>query len=432
MIQPSSSTRWVHRALPATAFRDFNFLWLAATSSAIALWTNLLGNAWVVFKLSDSSGWVAVAVFASMVPFLLAPIGGVIADRFERRGLLSSTRGIAFLGSVALFVFALTGLISVWLVVLVAFLLGVVRSVETPSEQALAANTVSHDALASAITLTTTTRLGSRAVGPILAGPLLATVGVEGAYGVAAVFALFGFLFTLPVKTRSFGGVTAGTSVVEGFVQGVTYVRNSRPVFAIMLLTMLHCALTMSFDSMLPGYAEHHLHDPDLGFTMLSLGVGIGAFTGSLALSFSGKKGRGTIYLATAIISGLSPSLLFFFSTTPSAATAAAVMGASQAVTMALSGVLLQEIVDDKVRGRVMSLYLMSAGGIMAFGNLGLGALADFTGAPILFLIPGLAFSAIVLASIPVSSNLRRVYGTGSALQRPVSIAASPAGGGGQ
>ena len=414
---------WLRRSLPATAFRDFNYLWGAATASSIALWTNLLGNAWVVFKLSDSSGWVAVAVFASMVPFLLAPVGGVIADRVERRRLLSTTRFLAFLGSVGLFVIALTGVIEVWLVIAIAFGLGVIRSCETPAEQALAANTVSPEALGNAVTLASTTRLGSRAVGPLLAGPLLDSVGVEGAYGIAAIFAFFGFLLTLPVVTRSYGGVVEGTKVLRGFLDGVAYVRGHRAVFAIMALTMGHCALTMSFDSMLPGYADHHLHDPDTGFTMLTVGVGVGAFTGSAVLSFMGPAHRGTVYLSTAMISGLSPALMAIVDATPSAAAAATLMGASQAMMMALSGVFLQELVDDNFRGRVMSLYLMSAGGIMAFANLGFGYFSDITGAPVLFLIPGLAFATMVAATVLMSTNLRRVYGTGSALAAPSAAA---------
>jgi len=410
------SERWINRALPATAFRNFNFLLASATASSIALWTNLLGNAWVVYKLSDSSAWVSVAVFASMFPFFLAPLGGVVADRLERRYLLTTTRGLAFVFTGALFLVALAGLIEVWIVIAVALLQGIVRSAETPAEQALAANTVDKPALANAVTLATTSRLGSRAVGPILGGPLLAWFGVEGAYALAAVFALLGFLLTFPIATRSRGGIVVGQSVLEGMKIGLRYTRSHPAVFALMFLAFAHCALTMSFDSMLPGFAHDHLHSPDTGFTLLSLGVGVGAFAGSLILAFTGTASRGSIYLATALISGIAPALIAFTSNVPSAITAAMLMGASQAMTMALSGVFLQEIVDDQVRGRIMSLYLMSTGGMMAFANLGYGALADVTGIPVLFLVPGLFFVAIVFGSIALSANLRRVYGTGSAL----------------
>src|SRR5690606_36999021 len=114
--------------LPATASRDFRWLWAAGTASAIALWTLFLGNAWVVYKLSDSSRWVGAATFAAMLPFFLTPIGGVVADRFERRRVLLVSRIAAMAGVTVLLGLALAGALTVWLVVIIAFVQGVVRA----------------------------------------------------------------------------------------------------------------------------------------------------------------------------------------------------------------------------------------------------------------------------------------------------------------
>jgi MFS family permease len=411
-----------HRTLPATESPDFNRLWLAGTASSISLWTLLLGNAWVVFKLSDSSGWVAVAVFASMFPFLLAPIGGIVADRFERRRLLVMTRFFSIGGAAVLLAIALTGILAVWMVIVMALLLGLIRAAETPADQALLANVVPQSAVANAVTLSTTTRLGSRAVGPLLAGPLLETMGVEGAYGIALMFSIAAFVFVLPVSTRSRGGVEslrAAGDVVTSLGEGLSYVVRTGPVAAIFVIVVAHCVLTMSFDSMLPGFADHELHSPTNGFTILSLGVGLGAFFGTLALAILSGGRRGMLFLATILISGGGPIFLATSTNIASAAAAATVMGASQAMAMALAAVFLQEVVHDAVRGRVMSLYLMSAGGLMAFANLGFGSLADWLGAPALLLVPGVIFVAIVLGSIPTSPHLRRIYGTGTLVPAP-------------
>ena len=126
--------------------------------------------------------------------------------------------------------------------------------------------------------------------------------------------------------------------------------------------------------------------------------------------------GRGPLLLATALASGLSPLVMALAMSLAPAAAGAVLMGSSQAMFMALSAILLQEVVPDAVRGRVMSLYLMSAGGIMAVMNLGFGTLADRTGAPVLFLIPGLAFVAITGASL-LTPQLRRIYRTGRAAE---------------
>lgn len=403
--------------LPALRHRDFRWLLVGAASSSIALWTLLLGNAWIVFRLSDSSVWVGVATFASMFPFLLSPFGGVVADRLERRRLLIISRVVSLIAILTLFVLAVTDVIAVWMVVAMALVQGLIRSAEMPGEQAHLANVVPPDDLANAVTLSTTSRLGSRAVGPLLATPLLDTLGVEGAYGIAAVFAFLALLAVLRVQTRSWGGVADLSNVLFSLGEGVRYVLATGPVRAIFLIVVAHCTMTMSFDAMLPAFADHHLHDPTTGFTMLMVGVGAGAFFGTLSLAlFPGGK-RGTFFLATALLSGASPAFMALSTTVPMATSAAVVMGASQAMFMALSAVFLQEVIQEAVRGRVMSLYLMSAGGLMAFANLGFGSVADWLGVPVLLLVPGLVFVAVTLATAWVVPTLRRVYGTGTIAQ---------------
>ncbi len=404
----------IFRNLPATRHADFRALWGGTACSSVSLWTLLLGNAWIVFKLSDSSFWVGVSTFASMSPFVLSPIGGVVADRFERKYLVRVTRVGAFVTTFALFLLALTNVIEVWMVVVVALLQGVVRAVEIPSDQALLANVVPPEDLANAVSLSTMTQQGSRAAGPLFSAPLLATIGVEGAYAVAAIFALLAFTSIRRVKTSSRGGVGSLRDVVGGMREGLAYVRATRPVLALFLLVVGHCSLTMSFDSILPGFAEEH--GSGGAFTLMTFGVGMGALISTLWLSLRPGGHRGKLLLFTALASGLSPVLMALSMTLPSAIFSSILMGSSQALFMAITAVLLQSVVPDAVRGRVMSLYLMAAGGIMAFANLGLGALADALNAPLLFLVPGLVFTAIVVATMLAGVNLKRIYRTGKVL----------------
>jgi MFS family permease len=410
--------------LPATRHADFRRLWGGTAASSVSLWTLLLGNAYVVYQLSNSSFWVGVSTFASMSPYLLAPFGGVIADRAERRLLVRVTRVGAFLTSTTLFVLALTGVIEVWMVVSVALVQGLVRAVEIPADQALLANVVPQEDIANAVALTSMTQQGSRAAGPILAGPLLATIGVEGAYGIAAIFTLIAFLSIRRVQTRSRGGVASFADVTRSMREGLHYVRHTAPVLAVFILIVAHCSLTMSFDAMLPGFAENELHSPKGGFTWMTLGVGVGALVGTFALSILTGFRRGRLFFAMGLASGLAPMLMAASMNLSAAATSAILMGSSQAMFMALSAILLQEVVPDAVRGRVMSLYLMSAGGIMAFANLGFGTLADRWGAPVLFFAPGALFVGIVIASVTTGPHLRRIYRTGH--MAPVRAAASP------
>lgn len=404
----------IQRRLPATRHADFRALWGGTACSSVSLWTLLLGNAWIVFQLSDSSAWVGVSTFASMSPFLLSPIGGVVADRYERKYLVRITRIGAFATTTTLFFLALTGAIEVWMVIAVALVQGVIRAVEIPSDQALLANVVPPEDMANAVALSTMTQQGSRAVGPLLAAPLLGTIGVEGAYAIAAVFALLAFTSIRRVKTSSRGGVANLRLVVSNLAGGLNYVLNTRPVLAIFMLVVAHCALTMSFDSMLPGFAEHEHHGSENAFTLMNFGVGIGALLSTLWLSLKPGGHRGRLLLITALASGVSPMIMAASMNLPSAIISAILMGSSQALFMAVTAVLLQSVVPDAVRGRVMSFYLMSAGGVMAFANLGFGALADEWNAPILFFLPGLAFVILVVMTTVSGPHLKRLYKHGT------------------
>lgn len=413
----------LQRRLPATRHRDFRALWGGTAASSVALWTLLLGNAWIVKELSDSNTLVAVATFASMSPFLLAPFGGVVADKFDRRILVRLTRLAALAVTVVLFVIALTGFIEVWIVILAALLQGLVRAVEIPADQALLSAVVPQGDIANAVTLSTMTQQGSRAAGPLLSGPLLATIGVEGAYGVAAVFTLLAFLSIRRVSVSSRGGVGSLIQVLHNLGEGISYVRATRPVAAVFLLVVAHCSLTMSYDAMLPGFAQDHLHHRE-SFTWMNFGVGMGALAGTAWLAFWPSRRRGQVFLATGLASGITGILMGLSGTVPTAVGAAFLMGATQVPFMALSAVLLQEVVPNEVRGRVMSFYLMSAGGIMAFANLGFGSLADLLDVWILFFIPGVAFTLIMLLTMVGGGHLRRVYRTGTV---GLPMAAAPA-----
>ncbi len=411
-IVASAGAALLARWFPALSSRDARWLLLGTAGSAMALWTLVLTNAWVVFELSDSSALVGVTTFAGMFPFLLSPLGGTVADAVERRKLLVVLRLLLVGVSAALLLLAALGALSVPLVLGLVFLQGVVRSVEMPAEQAHLANLVPPDRLGNAVTLHTTVRLGSRAVGPLAAGPFLATTGPVGAYAVAVVTALLGLAGVAAVWTRSRGGVTELAAVARNLREGLAFVVHTPFLRALFLFVVAHCVLTMSFDAMLPAFADVYLHEGSAGLSVMTVGVGSGAFAGTLLLAGFSAPGRvrGMLFLATAVLSGAAPLLMAASETLWAAAGSAVAMGSSQAMFMALASVLVQEACDDAVRGRVMSLFLMSAGGLMAVANLAFGSIADIVGIRALFAVPALAFLAIVAVSTLIGS-LRAAYG---------------------
>lgn len=409
--------------MPAMRHPDLRRLLLGGAASGASLWALLLGNAWIVYKLSDSSLWVGVTTFASMSPSLFAPFAGVVSDRFERSMLARVSRTWSFLTTAILFLVVVTGLLSVWLVVVVALLQGIVRSLQIAADQALLANVVPPEDLGSAVALATMAQQGSRILGIILAGPLLALLGVEGAYSVAVAFALLSYLSVIRIQTNSWGSVESLSDLTASLHEGLRYVWRTRPVLALFFLVFFHCTLTMSFDAMLPAFAEDELHAASSGFTIIVFGIGTGAFFGTLLLVVFGAVGRGPLFLATGIISGLSPMMLALSSNVWSAAASAMVIGASQAMYLTLSAIFLQEVVPDGMRGRVMSLFTMSGAGVMAIANLGFGAMVDSTGARVLLWGPGSLFIVIMVVSIGFGGNLRRIYRTGRIVEPALRIA---------
>ena len=147
---------------------------------------------------------------------------------------------------------------------------------------------------------------------------------------------------------------------------------------------------------------------------MMSFGVGAGALLATFALALWPGGQRGTLLFWTGLFSGVSPMIMAASMSLPPAVGSALLMGSSQAMFMALTSIILQEVVPDEVRGRVMSLYLMAAGGIMAFANLGFASAADALGAPNLLLVPGALFAVVVVATRLARTELRSVYRTGT------------------
>ena len=169
----------------------------------------------------------------------------------------------------------------------------------------------------------------------------------------------------------------------------------------------------MSYDAMLPGFAKEELGGGSGFYTALSVSMGFGALIGTAALAATTSSSRRGLFVASTIVSGVAPILFGVSATLEFALPAGLFVGGSQAMFMAMSGVLIQETVPDALRGRVVSLYAMSAGGIMAFSALGYGWAADIWSVPPVFVVPGAIFIVFAVAAGFVNKNIGKMYGTG-------------------
>ena len=399
-------------------YADYRTLWLSSAVAAASLWAMLMARGWLVFELSGSGLAVGAVTFAAMAPWALAPIGGAFADRFDRARLVLWGR-VALMGlAFALAALAFTDVIAIWHLIVIAAASGVVRIFEIPAEQALIPNVVDRDSLLNAITLASLARHGSRFIGPLVGAPLIAGVGPGWLFVLGAVFYAISALVFIRFRVRSSGGL-AGTeggfrAAGRGIREAVRYVGQHRPLMLVFALTMFHCMLVMSFDSLLPIFATDALGRGSGAFGALLAGVGAGALVGTLILSFvHNGAARGATFLGTGVLSGAAMLWLAVASGPVTAVAAAVVVGAAQAVFMALSATFIQEVVSDALRGRVMSLYVLLAAGTMATMIFGNGALADVINVRILLIASPATFIALVLAWSLSQADLRAVYRTG-------------------
>ncbi len=407
--------------LAALKHRDYRFTWTANMFSGAAMWTFIVAISWLILQKSDRSGDVGIVTFASMLPFLLiSPIAGLIADRMDRQRVARFTfiaNGIVTAIVTAL-VFA--DVLVLWHLAALTFISGSMRSMQEPAMASLIPNQVPREDLLNAITLNAATRHGARFFGLLVASPLLAIpfIGVSGVLALSVGCQVMGTIFISLTRTRSTGDAMAQTGIMRSMIDGLIYIYTDKMIAIFIMLVAFHCALVMSFDSVLPVFSRNELGAVDgsiLGYMVM--GFGAGSLVGTIIMAgVRSERRKGQWLLWTGVISGVTPIMLAF---SPNAATAIAVsviMGGAQSTFMALTTTYVQTLAPDRLRGRISSLYILHAGGIMAFANLGYGFIADAFSSPPIMYVSAIVFLAFLSAFGLSLPDLRRVYRTGRAV----------------
>lgn len=426
----------LRRYLSALAYRDYCILWIASLSSQAAAWALIVARGWLVYELSGSSGWVGLVTFAAMIPrVVVTPVAGYWSDRFDRRMVLACMFGINLVQNVVLALLAFSGTMQIWHLVLLSFINGSARAAYMPASQALLPNLVPRDLLHNAVALNQATQQGARLVGPAAIAPFLALTGPAGAFAFCIVFYAVSLGLSLCIRTASTGRIDRDRGLLHNMAAGAVYMYQNLTLRAIVLLTLLHCGLTMSFESLLPVLSMHHFGVEGVGVSVLMMGVGTGALLTSIVLAGVRREvSRGWLFWYLGLLSGISPCLLALATTVPMvmsvghdqglfmgaslAMIGVFVMGASQSGYMTLTHTMIQAMAPDGVRGRIGGIYSIHIGGTMALVNLINGALADWISAPLLLTFGGALFLAMMLLSWQYLT-LRQLYTQGLTTQAP-------------
>ncbi len=402
----------------ALRHREFRFTWLASMASSAAMWTTIVASSWIVFERSSGSGWVGIVTFAAMIPFLfVAPIGGLLGDMFDRRRVVIISFLFNWAVIVALAAISITGALQLWHVAVLALVGGIARSIQEPSLSALIPNQVPKEDLLNALILQGASRHGARFFGLIVAAPLLTfdQLGVNAVLVLSVTFQVLAVVAIAGVRTASSGETQPEHGIVRSLVDSLVFIYSHQPLALFVLMVTFHCALVMSFESIMPSFSRDSLGDDDPSiFNLLMMGFGAGSLVGMAMLAgVRSERRKGQFLLYTGVASGITPILLAVSGSIPIALIFAATMGASQATFMALTNTYVQVMAPDRLRARISSLYVLHAGGIMAFANLGYGFMADIFTAPPVLITTGALFVVIVVSLAVGQPIMRNVYRTG-------------------
>ncbi len=404
-----STTR--DRFLLALQYQDYRNLWIATTFSASAAWALIIARGWLAFEITDGSLWVGIVTFAAIVPRVFStPISGFLADKFDRQTLLRWIFALNMVNNSALAVLVMTGNAGPWMLTIMALINGTLRASQMTTASALIPNLVSKEHLMNAIALNQATQQGARMVGALAIVPLLGFVNIESAFWLCSGFYLLGFFQVSKIKTRSTGVINKSQSFLANLFEGFVYVYQRPLIMSMVLLVLAHCALTMSYESLLPAISEDKLGAGSVGASYLIAGIGGGALLASIFMAgVRSQSMRGKLFIIFAFSSGLGP-LLLALSDSPSLSIAATViMGINQAGFMTISHTIIQSLTEDHVRGRVSGVYSVHVGGSMAVTNLANAAIADVFNASAVLVVGGLIFVVIVFFSLG-SGSLRKLY----------------------
>jgi MFS family permease len=384
-------SRW-QVAWRALRHRNFQLFFSGQLISLIGTWMQNVAQAWLVYRLTGSALLLGAVGFAGQIPvFLFAPLGGIAADRLNRRTIVIATQTASMLLAFILAGLTLYNIVQVWQIFVLAALLGLVNAFDIPGRQSFLVDMVGKEDLMNAIALNSSMFNGARVIGPAIAGILVAKIG-EGwcffANGVSYIAVIVGLLLmrvSVPVRA-------VGASPLEHMMEGFRFVNRTAPIRALLLLLGIVSLVGMPYVVLMPIFADQILHGGARGLGILMGATGVGALLGALTLAFrEGVKGLGR--WVGWCCAGFGLSLIVFALSRNFWLSVILLLpvGYTMMLQMACSNTLIQVMVPDALRGRVMAVYSMMFMGMAPIGALLGGAIAERLGAPVTVAIGGLA-----------------------------------------
>lgn len=396
----------------AFKYREYRLFWIAAAFSNIGMWSLVWGRLWLMRTLTESEVTLGLVATANLAPVLVFSMwGGVLADRFNRLKIVRFTRLMFAVATLGTGVLIQSDLIEPWHLLAISAATGTLLAFDIPSRSAMVASIVPKEHLAGAISLYSIVFGSAAIIGPVVFRPLV------GAWGLEGLFYVIGASYVLTVVTLMMmspkGHKVAATSktAVEGLIQGFVYLKKQKTIASVIMLGVTLGLFGSSFETLLPVFTDEIFEGGENTYGDLLLGAGIGGLAATTAITLIGKRVRPALYL---LIAGLGVGIMQLtfarMEVLNVAIVVAGIMGGFKVVLGTMNTTVVQTLVDEEFRGRVMSINQLTWGA-SALGGLLMGYLAQRFDAPTAMTVGG---SVAILATVIVGQRLIRNFGIGS------------------
>ncbi len=405
-MKPFGGTAVLTSVFRALRHRNFRLFFIGNGISLVGTWMQQIAMSWLIYRLTNSVFLLGMMGFVAMFPgFILVPVAGVLADRLKRRHIIFVTQSLAMVQALMLAFLVMTDTVAPWHIISLSAFLSMIDAFDITARQAFVVDIIEkREDLGNAIALNSATFNTARLLGPSMAGILIASAG-EG-----ICFLLNGISYLAVIVTLCLMKIEPGereegqADIFQGMKEGLVYTVRFLPIRYILLLMSLVCLMGMPYSILMPAFARDTLHGGPRTLGFLMAAAGFGALGGAFYLaSRKSVRGLGKTLALAAALSGAGIIALSLSRSLKLSLPVLMVIGAATMVQFGSSNTILQTIVDDDKRGRVMSFFAMAWMGTAPLGSLLAGVLAGVIGVPHTLLIGG---SACILGALLYARRL--------------------------
>ncbi len=391
------------RTFKAFTYPDFSLMWAGAFTSSVGTWMQEVAQNWLILTMTGSAFWLGLDAFLGDAPFLIfSLLGGVFADRIDRRRILLGSQVVQMTSAFLLAALILTHSVEIWIILTLSFVVGLAQSFGAPAYAALVPTLVDRQDLPNAVALNSIQFNLARVIGPVLAGIAFYKLGAAWCFG------LNGLSFFAPVVALLLlkrGGTTtlpAPESVLQSLRTGLRAVSGGGPLKGLVGLAFFGSFCSLPLITFLPVFAKDVFHRDAKGYSILLAVFGVGAVCGAVGVAGMGHvRRKGILAVAMQMIFGTLMAG-FALSRTPVISYVLLFLaGSCLMVIFAMFMTLVQENVADNMRGRVVSVYSLAFRGAMPLGNLAAGLASSFVPTPMVLVVNGAVL--VTMGSIVLS-----------------------------